>query len=378
MLMTADAYVPAADRSGWERVVPTDAGFDPEKLEAAAAFAHASESRWPRSLYHPDGRYVGTVEWNERGAWSEIVGPVVARGGPAGVILRGGRMVAEWGDITRADMTFSIAKSYLAILAGLACDDGLIALDDPVAQTVDDPLFAGAHNAPITWRHLLQQSSEWEGEIFGKSDQVDHNRQVGAGADNSRKGERRTLNAPGTFYEYNDVRVNVLSYALLRRFGHALPEVLKERVMDPIGASQDWTWNGYRNSWVEISGRRVQSVPGGSHWGGGLFISALDHARVGLLIARKGRWGNRRILSESYIDAMMSPSPTNREYGLLWWLNRGGPPRYPSAPVTSAFALGAGSNLIWIDPEHDIVAVLRWMDQAAFDGFFARVLAALR
>ena len=376
MLMTADAYFPAADRSGWERVAPTAAGFDPAKLEAAVAFARANESRWPTSLYHPDGRYVGTVEWNEKGPWGEIVGPVAPRGGPAGLVLRGGRIAAEWGEIGRADMTFSVAKSYLAILAGLACDDGLIVLDDPVAKTLDDPLFASAHNAPITWRHLLQQSSEWQGELFGKSDQVDHNRRSGPGADNSRKGELRALHAPGTFYEYNDVRVNVLSYALLRRLGRALPDVLKERVMDPIGASQDWAWHGYGNSWVEIAGRQVQSVPGGSHWGGGLFISALDHARVGLLIACKGRWGDRRILTERYIEAMLSPSTTNRDYGLLWWLNFGR--RYPSAPAASAFAVGAGGNLIWIDREHDLVAVLRWMDPSAFDGFFARVLAALR
>jgi CubicO group peptidase (beta-lactamase class C family) len=375
MLMTADAYVPAADPARWERVAPAVVGFDSAKLEAAIAFARANESRWPKSLYYPDGRYVGTVEWNEKGHWGEIVGPVAPRGGPAGLVLRGGRIAAEWGESGRADMTFSVAKSYLAILAGLACDDGLIGLDDRVAKTLDDPLFASAHNAPITWRHLLQQSSEWQGELFGKSDQVDHNRRSGPGADNSRKGELRALHAPGTFYEYNDVRVNVLSYALLRRFGRALPEVLKERVMDPIGASQDWTWRGYHNSWVELASRRVQSVPGGSHWGGGLFISALDHARVGLLIARKGRWGDRRILSERYIDAMLSPSQTNRDYGLLWWLNGGG--RYPSAPATSAFAIGAGSNLIWIDREHDLVAVLRWMDPTAFDGFFARVLAAL-
>ena len=169
--------------------------------------------------------------------------------------------------------------------------------------------------------------------------------------------------------------MNVLSYALHAPLRPALPEVLKARVMDPIGASQDWDWHGYRNSWIEIDGRRVQSVSGGSHWGGGLFISALDHARVGLLIARKGRWGERRLLSERYIDAMLSPSPTNRDYGLLWWLNRNRT-RSPSAPATSAFALGAGSNLIWIDPEHDLVTVLRWMDQTAFDGFVDRLMAA--
>lgn len=369
--------VPSSVSAGWERAAPADAGFDPEKLKAATTFAEGAESPWPVSLYYPDGRYVGIVEWNETGPWSDIVGPVIPRGKPAGVIVKGGRIAAEWGDVARVDMTFSIAKSYLAVLAGLASDDGLIAIDDPVSRTVDDPLFAGERNARITWRHLLTQSSEWQGTIFGKSDQVDHNRQIGAGADNSRKGHLRTLNKPGTFYEYNDVRVNVLSYALLRRFGRALPEVLKERIMDPIGASDTWTWHGYSNSWVDIGGTRVQSVPGGAHWGGGIFISALDHARLGLLIARNGAWGGRQLLSKGWIEAMLSPSPTNGDYGYLWWLNRDRR-RYPHATAGSVFALGAGSNIIWIEPDNDIVAVARWMDQTRFDAFFGHVMNALK
>ena len=175
-----DAYVP--DASAWASVSAADAGFDPAGLRAAVAFALAHDSVWPRSLYHSDGRYVGNVEWNETGPWSEIVGPVVPRGGPAGVVLKGGRIVAEWGDTARPDMTFSVAKSYLAVLAGLAVADGLITnVDQPVGATVKGPWFAGAHNARVTWRHLLQQSSEWQGELWGKSDQVDHNRQTGAG-----------------------------------------------------------------------------------------------------------------------------------------------------------------------------------------------------
>lgn len=243
------------------------------------------------------------------------------RGGPAGLILKGGRIVAEWGDTARTDMTFSIAKSYLAVLAGIAFDDGLITdVEEPVGKTVAGPVFSGAHNGQITWRHLLQQSSEWQGEIFGKSDQVDHNRQIGPGADNSRKGQRRELKTPGTFYEYNDVRVNVLSYALLERFRRPLPEVLRERVMDPIGASPDWRWEGYSTSFTEIDGRSIQSVPGGGHWGGGLFIGARDHARFGLLIGRQGDWGGRQILSRDWVRRMLTPSPTLTSYGYLWWL----------------------------------------------------------
>lgn len=368
-------FIPSPVAAGWETATPAESGFDPEKLKAATAFAEKAESPWPMSLYYPDGRYVGIVEWNETGPWSAIVGPVIPRGKPAGLVVRGGKVVTTWGDIARVDMTFSIAKSYLAILAGIASDDGLIAVDDPVSKTLDDPHFAGERNSLITWRHLLHQSSEWEGVIFEKSDQVDHNRQIGAGADNSRKGEKRALKAPGTHYEYNDVRVNVLSYALLRRFGRALPEVLKERIMDPIGASDSWRWHGYENSWVEIGGRKVQSVPGGAHWGGGIFISALDHARLGLLIGRNGAWNGRQLLSKEWIAAMLTPSPTNPDYGYLWWLNRGRS-RFSNASEGSVFALGAGSNVIWVDPENDMVVVARWMDQTKFNAFFGHVMDA--
>ncbi|MBO0741514.1 MAG: serine hydrolase, partial [Hyphomicrobiaceae bacterium] len=325
-----DNYVP--DATDWAGLSAADAGFDGARLDAAVAFALAHDSPWPRSLYHADGRYVGNVEWNETGPWSEIVGPVLPRGGPAGVVLKGGRVLAHWGDTLRPDMTFSVAKSYLAVLAGLAVADGSIAdIDEPVGATVKGRWFASQHNARVTWRHLLQQSSEWQGELWGKSDQVDHNRQTGAGADQSRKGQRREPMQPGTYFEYNDVRVNLLAFCLLQRFGRPLPDVLRERVMDPIGASRTWEWHGYSTSWTEVGGRRVQSVAGGGHWGGGMVISARDHARLGLLMARGGRWGERQVLPESWVRDTFSPSSTNPGYGHLWWLNAGAA-RRPAAP----------------------------------------------
>ncbi|GGF78040.1 serine hydrolase [Azorhizobium oxalatiphilum] len=377
MTQTSPAYVPPSDFAQWEHIAPEAAGFNAQSLDAAIAFAKGHESQWPRSLYYPDGKYVGLVEWNEKGPWSAIVGPVRERGGPAGLILKGGRIAAEWGDTARADMTFSIAKSYLSILAGIAQADGLIPdMDAPVGASVPGPYFESAHNAQITWRQLLQQSSEWDGTIFEKSDQVDHNRQIGPGADNSRKGERRELKTPGSFYEYNDVRVNLLSYCLLSLFRRPLPDVLRERVMDPIGASTGWEWQGYSNSFVEMDGQRIQSVPGGGHWGGGLFISAQDHARVGLMAARGGAWGAQQVLSPAYVAEMTTPSPTLGNYGYLWWLNAGAAHR-PHVPADAFFALGAGVNVIWCAPSLDVVAVLRWIDKSALDAFIDRLMAAV-
>jgi CubicO group peptidase (beta-lactamase class C family) len=370
------AYVPGA--AAWDNGRAADAGLDAAGLQAAVDFALAHDSPWPKSLYHPDGRYVGQVEWNESGRWAEVVGPVVPRGGPAGVILKGGRIIAEWGDTARPDMTFSVAKSYLALLAGLAVADGLIAsVDEPLAATVEGPWFASAHNASVTWRHLLQQSSEWQGELWGKSDQIDHNRQTGIGADQSRKGQRRELSAPGAHFEYNDVRVNLLAFCLLLRFGRPLPDILRERVMDPIGASRTWEWHGYSTSWTQVGGRRVQSVAGGGHWGGGMMISARDHARFGLLMARGGRWGKLQILPETWVRDIFSASPANPGYGYLWWRNAGAA-RRPAASPSSVFAVGAGNNMIWIDPDHDLVTVLRWIAGAAVEGFMARLMAAVK
>ncbi|MDX2156779.1 MAG: serine hydrolase [Hyphomicrobiaceae bacterium] len=372
-------YTPPGDRAEWESLGScSPRRFEVQSLAAAAAFAEASESKWPASFYYPDGRYVGIVEWNEKGPWSEVAGMVRARGRPAGLVLDGGRIAAEWGDTRRADMTFSVAKSYLAILAGLAVADGHIAdLDQPVAATVSGPWFQSAHNARITWRHLLQQSSEWDGVLWEKSDQVDHYRQLGAGADNSRKGDLRPRQPPGTFYEYNDVRVNLLALALLMRFKRPLPEVLRERIMDPIGASGEWEWHGYRTSWLDVDGRRVQSVSGGAHWGGGMLISARDQARLGLLVARGGTWGGRQLLPPAYVAEMLKPSPTNAAYGFLWWLNRG-KGRRAAWSEACVSAMGAGTNLIWVDPGRDIVAVLRWIDKSAVDGFLDRLAGAMK
>ena len=374
--MSPATYTPPADHAAWA----SGAGsrFDPARLAEAVAFAEAHESPWPKSFHYPDGRYVGIVEWNEKGPWSEVSGVVRHRGGPAGLVIDRGHVAAEWGDTRRADMTFSVAKSYLAILAGLALGDGLIAdLDQPVGRTVDGPWFASPHNAEITWRHLLQQSSEWDGVLWEKSDQVDHYRNVGLDGDNSRKGDPRPRQAPGSYYEYNDVRVNLLALALLKRFGRALPEVLRERIMDPIGCSGSWEWHGYRTSWVDIGGRAVQSVSGGAHWGGGMLISARDQARLGLLVARGGAWGGRELLPASYVADMLTPSATNGGYGLLWWLNRG-KGRRTSWSETCVSAMGAGTNLIWVDSERDIVTVLRWIDKASVGGFLERLAAAAR
>lgn len=367
----SDLYWPGAG-DAWERIDPASAGFDAEKLIQATNFAVDNESVMDRDVQ----KALEDRLFNEPPPWGDIIGPTRPRGAPHGLVLRGGRIAAEWGDTDRPDITFSIAKSYLSLTAGLAIDDGLI--PDPAAPVralVDDGGFDSDQNAPITWEHLLTQTSEWEGELWSKPDLVDRNRDLSVRpSEQTDKGTFRELQAPGTHWEYNDVRVNRLALALLRVWKRPLPEIAKTRVMDPIGASNDWEWHGYENSWVEIEGERMQSVSGGSHWGGGMFISSRDQARTGLLMQRGGVWNGKRLISEDYIRRATAPCPVNPEYGWLWWLS----PPGSVTPTTSYFAMGHGSNLIWIDPALDLVVVVRWIEKEAWDEFCRRLLDAMR
>jgi CubicO group peptidase (beta-lactamase class C family) len=372
-----DTVVPASQRL--DAIAPREAGMDAGRLVAAVAYAVAHESSCPRSMRLPDGRFAMTADSGEDAPDDAILGPVTPRGAPSGLILRGGRIVTAWGNPDRPDMTFSVAKSVLALLAGLAVGDGLIGrLDERVADSASDDGFASAQNRDITWRHLLQQTSEWEGTLFDKPDMIDRHRQVGVAAATSTapKGTFRALQRPGTFWEYNDVRVNRLSLSLLQAFREALPSVLKRRIMEPIGASDTWRWDGYRNSTVEVGGKPMTSVPGGGHWGGGIVIGASDLARIGLLVARDGVWNGRRLLPDGWCAELRRPCAMAPFYGLMWWLNTGRR-QYPAAPASSVFAMGWGSHIVWIDPDHDLVTVLRWIDRAHVDGVIARVLASL-
>jgi CubicO group peptidase (beta-lactamase class C family) len=158
-------------------------------------------------------------------------------------------------------------------------------------------------------------------------------------------------------------------------FGKPVPEVFQQEVMDPIGASNTWKWVPYTNSYVELNGKLVPSVSGGTRWGGGMWIDSWDMARFGYLWLRGGAWKGRQILPQDYVKAALSPSEHGPDYGYLWWLNTKGK-NLPGLPATAFAALGAGSNDIVVSPEHELVIVWRW--HAGNPAEFAkRVIAAL-
>lgn len=334
-------YFPPAGQ--WAKKAPAEVGMDAAKLSAAMDFAKARETNWPRDFS------------TQEKIFGSLLGPIPkSRAATNAVVIRNGYIVAEFGEVTAVDPTYSVAKSMLASVAGVAVREGLIKnLDAPVGTQIKDGGYDAGQNAKVTWRHHLQQESEWEGEMWGKKHDF-----VGTTAFGDGERKPRSVEAPGAHYEYNDVRINRFSLSLLRLFKKPVPDVFRDEIMNVIGASDTWKWIPYANSYADVDGKKLASVSGGTRWGGGVWISAMDMARFGYLWLRNGNWNGKQIIPPGYVKEALAVSAHGPDYGFLWWLNSKGGGK--TLPRNSYQAQGAGSNTIFVSPDHDLVVVWRW------------------
>jgi CubicO group peptidase (beta-lactamase class C family) len=285
----------------------------------------------------------------------EILGPLLPASGASGVVLHRGQPIAQWGDPFTPEMAYSVTKSVVSTVAGIAYDTGLLPdLNRSVAATVDLSELGIPVGQEITWQHLLQQTSQWNGELWGKPARVD--------AAGKRPSSSPPDTAPGNGWAYNDVRVNLLCLALTALFQQPLPTVLHDNILGPLGASSTWSWHGYRNSTIDIHGQPVPVVSGGAHWGGGLWISAHDLALLGHLYLNSGQHQGKQLLSSAWIEYTWRPCPLNPDYGYLWWLNDA-QHIFPTAPSTGRCARGnADRHLLWLDTARDLVIASHWSE----------------
>jgi CubicO group peptidase (beta-lactamase class C family) len=352
------AYYPPPGQ--WAKKIPAAVGMDPVRLAAAIEFMKTHETSSPARDFSDqeivNGKLLASIP-TERAATN-------------GLVIRHGYVVAEFGDTQRPDPTYSVAKSMLATVAGIALDRGLIpSLDQPVGNVVKDGGYESAQNSRVTWRHHLQQESEWEGEMWGKNANF-----LGLEAFGRAQMKPRALEQPGARYEYNDVRMNRFALSLLRIFRKPIPDVFHDEVMNPIGASTTWKWVPYTNAYVDIDGKRMASISGGTRWGGGMWINSYDMARFGLLWLKNGKWGDKQIIPASYVKEATTPSAHGPDYGFLWWLNTK-QAQWPGSPANAFSARGQGGNIIFISPSHDLVVVWRW--SAESNEGFRRIVASI-
>jgi hypothetical protein len=373
-------YFPPANN--WQHQTPAAVGLNADAIQQAISFAKSHEIKASRKGEVSQSQSFG------KEPFSDIIGPMKDRDDPAGLIIYKGYIIAQWGDPSRVDMTHSVTKSFLSTVVGLAVDRGLIRNTMDTVANYMTPVelynpgkpepgqsdiiypFASAHNKKLTWEVMLRQTSDWEGTLWGKPDWADRPE-----ADIEQY-KLRKRNEPGAVYKYNDVRVNALALATLNVWRKPLPQVLKENIMDPIGASNTWRWFGYQNSWIVLDGQAVQSVSGGGHWGGGMFINAYDMARFGLLTMRHGNWNGRQLISEQWVKQALTPTTANTGYGYMNWFLNTNKKLLPSASENTWVHIGNGTNMIYCDPEHDLVIVARWIANNGMDGLVKSVLDA--
>jgi CubicO group peptidase (beta-lactamase class C family) len=236
------------------------------------------------------------------------------------------------------ETSFSVAKSFLSTLVGMAIDEGLIgSVEDPVTDylpelTARDPRFER-----ITLSHLLSMSS---GLRYGEQGLPlpwgdDIETYYGADLRDIALTETEVERPPGQEWLYNNYNPLLLGMVLERATGMSVSDYMATRLWQPLGAERDATWS--LDS--ERSGfEKMES---------GVNATAVDYARFGLLFLHNGVWSDTRIVSEEWVRA--ATTPYLHSYGYFWWVDAERPGRF--------YALGKYGQYIYVAPDADTVVV---------------------
>ena len=245
-------------------------------------------------------------------------------------------------------ISWSVAKSFISALVGIAYEDGLInSLDDPVTNYLEDFKKTGYDGVSI--KDVLQMSS---GVLFNE-DYADYNsdinrfgRAIATGT--SMRDFSRTLTRdrePGTYMHYVSINTQVLGFLLQKVTNKTISEYLFEKIWNPLGMED--------SAYVILDDVEDELALGG------LNATLRDYAKFGLLYLQNGKWNENQILSEQWINDSHYASgahlvPGEREtssnpwgYGYQWWI--------PGFPNTDFTASGVYNQYIYVDPLSEIV-----------------------
>ncbi len=228
------------------------------------------------------------------------------------VVLRHGRIAFErYFDGFTADRTtnsYSMAKTLLGLLIGVALDEGAIgAIDDSISRYV--PEWADDERAAITLEDLLRMQSG----LFYDNDRSDpFSDMVQVHLQDDLVPTilaMRRARAPGEQFEYNNLNSQLLALALERATGERYAEYLSSRLWKPLAARDAAVW-------LDREGGRAKAYCC-------VFATPRDWARVGELLRNDGRVGRRPVVPADWIARMKTPGPSTAWYGLHLWLHPG-------------------------------------------------------
>lgn len=270
------------------------------------------------------------------------------------MVLRDGRVAHESYHLgtTAADrrIGWSMAKSFVSALVGISLARGEIAsLDDPVTRYA--PALAGSAYDGATLRQLLQMTSGVAFDEDYLDYQSDINRMgrvlaLGGSMDGFAAGLTARAAPPGTRWAYVSIDTHTLAMALREATGRALPDLLSERIIAPLG--------------LETAPYYLTDGDGMAFALGGLNLTTRDYGRFGLMVARMGRHEDRQVVPADWIAASTVPSaPTPegaRQYGLHWWMPA-------DAREGEVYAHGIYGQYLYIDRARGVVIVVTAADR---------------
>ncbi|MCQ4210572.1 serine hydrolase domain-containing protein [Streptomyces longispororuber] len=249
---------------------------------------------------------------------------------------------------------WSVTKSVVSMLTGIAVDQGKLHLDDPIDRYLPHgPGWGDAAHRAITVRQLLTQTSGLRQSILSEA--------ATTGTDPHLAQEALSqpfVHEPGTTFQYSQLGPALLAYVVQRAVGQDLVAFAQQRLFGPIGIKPgSYFW--------------LRDRSGNAYGYAHLFLTPRQLARLALLMSNNGRWNGSRIVSASYVAAVSEPSPTNGCYGLLFWTNRGKPctgadipaaqtlqrHAVPSAPADTYEMNGTGGQLAIMIPSLHMTVV---------------------
>jgi CubicO group peptidase (beta-lactamase class C family) len=247
--------------------------------------------------------------------------------------------------------SFSVAKSFLSTLVGIAIDEGLIErVDDPLTDFIPELTERDGRFARITVRDLMTMSSGLRYEehfaLLPWGDDV--NTYYGVDLRALALDDAQIEGPPGQEWHYNNYNPLLLGMVLERATGMSVSDYMASRLWQPLGAEADATWSlDSEDSGFE----KMES---------GINATAVDYARFGLLFLNGGEWNGTRIISEDWVRAATAADDSTdpaEHYQYFWWVDRERPGRY--------YALGNFGQYVYVAPDADVVIVRLGRDWGA-------------
>jgi CubicO group peptidase (beta-lactamase class C family) len=239
--------------------------------------------------------------------------------------------------------SFSVAKSFLSTLVGIAVDERLIdSVEDPVTDYLSELADRDPRFEQITLRDLLTMSSGiryWETDLpWPWTD--DTATYYGTDLREVALNRTRIEHPPGQQWHYNNYHPLLLGLVLERATGMSVSDYMASRLWRPLGAENDATWNldSERSGFEKLES--------------GLNATAVDYARFGQLLLHRGEWNGRRIVSKDWVGAATAADTTTDPadfYQYFWWIDTERPGRF--------YALGNYGQYIYVAPDADAVIV---------------------